>query len=209
MIKLLKIAEPEIVEIHGEQWTEDFVALKAAGGTDAKVESRHRHAAIKTALFVETNDKCAYCEEKIRSSQHGDVEHIDPKSLHPDRYLVWENLTIACAICNNKKRDHTGLINPYVDEPDQHLAWCGPLVSPSPGSFMGSLTVRCLGLNRTELLLKRSAKIAAIMNLFELMDREVDDAVKQVILEDIMSKCEKTEEFSAASYHYIEFRERL
>jgi hypothetical protein len=66
--------------------------------------------------------KCVYCEQKIRPSQHGDVEHFRPKARvtdvndkmvyfdkdnksipHPGYYWLaydWRNLVPSCILCN-------------------------------------------------------------------------------------------------------------
>ena len=79
---------------------------------------KEEHYAAKRAPFW---GKCAYCEQRIRSSQPGDIEHFRPKARvtdhatnarvqtrdgrgdHPGYYWLgydWRNLLLACASCN-------------------------------------------------------------------------------------------------------------
>jgi hypothetical protein len=76
---------------------------------------------VFTALDGPFHGKCAFCEERIRSNQHGDIEHFRPKGAivddatnqaitraatddpHPGYYWLaydWHNLLPACVLCN-------------------------------------------------------------------------------------------------------------
>jgi hypothetical protein len=80
---------------------------------------------LKKAVFTEVtgpfHGKCAFCEDRIRSNQHGDIEHFRPKGAivddvthqpvnltatgnqHPGYYWLtydWRNLLPSCVLCN-------------------------------------------------------------------------------------------------------------
>ena len=85
---------------------------------------------IKARVYMDVQGpfrgKCAYCEQKIYGSQHGDMEHFRPKSAvsdesfepalvdengsvrkHPGYYWLcydWRNLLPACVLCNQESR---------------------------------------------------------------------------------------------------------
>lgn len=44
---------------------------------------------------------CSYCEQPIRHVP--EVEHIQPKSLHPHLICHWDNFLLACKSCNTAK----------------------------------------------------------------------------------------------------------
>ena len=46
---------------------------------------------------------CSYCERRLPASLA--VEHMAPKSLHPDRELEWDNFLLGCTNCNSVKND--------------------------------------------------------------------------------------------------------
>ena len=106
MRHLVKGAIPKVLQDKAQQWTEELLAVLARGEkpTDA-IKGRYRHPDIKNAIKVETSDKCAYCESKITHIAYGDIEHIIPKSKVPARAYEWQNLTLACDICNGNKGD--------------------------------------------------------------------------------------------------------
>src|SRR5438105_2566488 len=132
MIKLEKMDEPEILRDNAARWTEEYLTAKANGTLTNTIRYRYRHAEIKTTIKTETNEKCAYCESKIPHTYPGDIEHILPSSVFPNLICQWNNLTYACGECNRKKLDYYSeaepLINPYDDNPNNHLFAAGPLI---------------------------------------------------------------------------------
>jgi hypothetical protein len=67
MIRLQKTAKPDILVNSAAAWTKVLTDHQAAGTkpTDSE-KARYRHAEVKAALLVETVEKCAYCESKLR-----------------------------------------------------------------------------------------------------------------------------------------------
>lgn len=43
---------------------------------------------------------CSYCERAVSPLS---LEHIQPKSLYPEKTLSWDNFLLACHHCNSKK----------------------------------------------------------------------------------------------------------
>lgn len=171
MIKLEKLPEPQVLVMNGEQWTATIVAKLAAGEDLTSTEkTRYRHADIKATLVQETFGKCAYCESKLLHIHHGDVEHVVPKSLRPELTVEWDNLTLACEICNQKKSNldpnAEHIIDPYVTDPTDHLIFVGPLVF-SKGTVPGSSTRSILDLNRGDLSERRRERLQALMAIVE------------------------------------------
>ena len=60
---------------------------------------------------------CSYCEMKLDAGLA--VEHIRPKSRHPDLEKAWHNFLLACPNCNATKADKdpafTSLLWPHKD----------------------------------------------------------------------------------------------
>lgn len=176
MIKLTKTAKPDVLVNHGDDWTKvivDKLAINEKPTTSEK--TKYRHPEIKAALVLETNGKCAYCESKLKHIHHGDVEHIYPKSLLPEKTFEWENLTIACEICNQNKSDKDPMvqhiIDPYLVDPSLHLVFMGAFVFPL-GSPLGKSTEVILDLNRSALCEMRKEKLEQVMGIFETILRD-------------------------------------
>ena len=60
---------------------------------------------------------CSYCERRLPTSLA--VEHMAPKSLHPDREREWNNFLLGCTNCNSVKGD-TDVADDHVLWPDRH-----------------------------------------------------------------------------------------
>ena len=94
---------------------------------------RGKEHGIKVNVFMSRegpfSGKCAYCEEEISRSQHGDMEHFRPmgpvrdaqnqpviviiegeEKEHPGYYWLtydWRNLLPSCALCNKQPSEDT------------------------------------------------------------------------------------------------------
>ncbi|HAW51249.1 MAG TPA: HNH endonuclease [Flavobacteriales bacterium] len=129
----------------------------------------YKHKTNKDALREASSDKCMYCESKISHIDHAHVEHIKPKSddRFPELKFVWENLGYSCPKCNNSKSNKydidTPYIDPYVDEPSEHVFAFGAFVFANNGSERGEITIRDTDINRGSLIEKRQERINEIV----------------------------------------------
>jgi 5-methylcytosine-specific restriction endonuclease McrA len=193
VIRLQKTTEPQILIRNAVEWTRVIVDKIALGQPLTQTEkTRYRHPEIKQALVEETHGKCAYCESKLLHIHHGDVEHIYPKSLAPERTVAWDNLTLACEICNQNKSDHDpnleAIIDPYEVDPTEHLLFVGPLVF-SRGTAPGTATRAILDLNRGELSERRREQLERIMSIYEtLMRDDVPLSAKKAIYRNLKDR---------------------
>lgn len=165
MIAITKIACPKILTENAVNWTKELLAAIAAGAdtkTINALKGRYNHVQVKAALKEETHEKCAYCESKPLHVTHGDIEHVTPKKSAPDKTFEWENLTLACDVCNTKKGSTENVIDPYTANPEDEFEFLGPMVMHKFGREDAQVTIELLELNRTPLIEKRKEKIDAI-----------------------------------------------
>lgn len=95
MISLSKRPKPDILVNKETQWTSELMTyVNSSQKVPENIKGRNRHPEIKKELLKETNEKCAYCESKIPHIDHGDIEHIMPKSKEPEKTFLWENLLL-------------------------------------------------------------------------------------------------------------------
>jgi uncharacterized protein (TIGR02646 family) len=141
---------------------------------------------VKDVLIEAQHGKCAFCESQIRHIDHGDVEHYRPKGgvrqvnadpLEQPGYFwlayVWENLFLACALCNQsfkknlfpladptrRARSHLDdlaaeqpmLIHPADEEPNAFIGFREEMAFPIGDDPRARTTIEVLGLNREEL----------------------------------------------------------
>lgn len=209
MIRLRKNAIPREVAGKIIERAKRYLNLLENGGTVPEaLASAYRDPEIKALLKAETADKCAYCESKVPHVDYGDVEHIVPKSVRPDLRFAYENLTFACSVCNTKKgeyhSDECPLLNPFVDDPSDHLLAAGPMVLRAPGSDRGMVTEKRLELNRASLIERRKERIEGIAALIDQLARTKSNAIRDVLLAQIEDECRDEREYAFVVRAYVE-----
>ena len=211
MIKINKGTKPQILKDNAQQWTDEYLsALKQSTPVPSYIKCRYQNDEIKDALEKETHGKCAYCESKFKHITFGDIEHILPKNKNarPELYVEWNNLTLACEVCNRiKKKDYyepsDPLINPIEDEPNKYLIACGPFIYHVPGSRKGELTRIILDLNRYELIERRKEKIEDLLPLIDKWKNETNETYKKLLYSQIKREAESDKEFTFVISSYL------
>ncbi len=205
MIKLYKREEPEVLRDNAAAWLAILQQKVVSGQAATEAEkSRYRHKDIKDTLKLETSGKCAYCESYLLHVAFGDVEHITPKSSDITKTFDWQNLTLACDICNTYKSNIEGLVDPYVDDPDDHFDFAGPMIVARISSIRAVRTETEIKLNRGDLLEARSRRLAAIARQMLLIHSVDDPQLKQTLKDDLFNnEAGDTSEFAAFVRSFI------
>ena len=205
MIRLNQGAQPQILVDNGEAWTAEYVKwCEDPAGT----ETRHyAHQEIRLALELETNSKCAYCEGRISDVAYTHIEHKLPKRKHPQLVCNWENLTIACPRCNTSKGDYDApqcpLLDPYIDDVEQGVAFGGPLALPRGGD-RAYATITRLELNRKDLLFARKEVLENLYRLLDLVERSATEpAALQALWLNIDKMTSAAGEFASACRQFL------
>lgn len=143
----------------------------------------------KAALQNSSFGKCMYCESKVSHISFGDVEHIRPKSKYEHLEFEWSNLGYVCQKCNNAKRDfydeRAPLINPYDEDPQEHLLAGGSVILPKYGNQRGKATIDTIELNRHALVEQRREALESISRILQLINKLPNDVDKIDMLESI------------------------
>lgn len=105
---------------------------------------------IKDALFLMSNGKCAYSEQKLNErSSYLEVEHFRCKKHYPDSVVEWGNLLPSCKKCNTTKGELDvacqPIVNPLIDEPRDFLFVRGCRFYPK--NEKGRITIDTVALN--------------------------------------------------------------
>jgi uncharacterized protein (TIGR02646 family) len=93
------------------------------------------YADAKPFLVSRLGDYCSYCERPIKTNLA--VEHVLPKSRHPNLELDWANFLLGCVNCNSTKGrkpvDRTKCLLPDQDNTSlaYHYKQSGQVVSRS------------------------------------------------------------------------------
>jgi uncharacterized protein (TIGR02646 family) len=201
MIKLTKLPVPAVLQANAQRWTQEILDKHARGEKPTKTDrSKYNHTEVKSSLVNETNGKCAYCESYIRHIAYGDIEHITPKSAKLELWFAWDNLTLACDVCNTNKGEHENLVDPYdQNDPQNRLLFIGAAVWPMPGDEVADLTIRILDLNRDELFDRRLERIERLMSMLDTVAKTKDPALRQMLKADFQAELEENKEYAAMS----------
>lgn len=212
MIKLRLGPKPNFLVRHGDNLIEKIMSSIYNGTIlRSSVKKAYKNPEIKASVLVESHEKCAYCETKVTHQYPGDIEHIIPKKKFPRLTLTWSNLTFSCFKCNNSKRDYFGkheekLLNPFKDNINEHLIFIGPIIFNFGHSARGEITIKKLKLNRPRLIERRTEKIFEIENIMNRIGSETNDALINLLKEEIEDYSLPEREYSFCSYCFIESR---
>jgi len=184
----VKLAAPMYLTDNADRLVAEY-ATKTASGLKS---TPWQHSEIRERLYEETSGRCAYCDSTMRVVAYEHIEHIEPKSRHPEKVVSWSNLTIACPRCNINKggfcNHETPLVNPYLDNPDDHLVFLGPLVFARPGNDRGVVTVARLKLSRAELTDARIRRIEFFESLIDRWKRAANEDIREALAEIIRAE---------------------
>jgi uncharacterized protein (TIGR02646 family) len=171
------------------------------------IRNCYRHIDVKTSIVRDTAGKCAYCESKITHVYWGDVEHIKPKDRFPEQSLDYDNLTLACAICNNNKSDYYNedapILHPYVDNPEEHVIGLGSLLWHRNGSCSGQRTIDLLELNREALLERRLECLQRLSALADRYVREPNGPIKSLLKTQLRNEVVNSSEFALVARSFL------
>ena len=205
MIRLSQGVQPQVLVDNGEAWTAEYMIW--CTNPVGEQPRRYAHPEIRSALEAETASKCAYCEGRISDVAYTHIEHKRPKSKYPKLICTWENLTIACPRCNTNKGDYDvvecPLLDPYVDDVEEEVAFGGPLALPRGGA-RARATITRLDLNRKDLLFARGEALTSLHRLLDLLERAVAEPdVLQSLWIDIDAVTAAEGEFASACRQFL------
>ena len=148
----------------------------------------------KDALRKSTSGKCMYCEAKFEHVSYAHIEHIKPKRKFPELEFVWENLGFCCQLCNtnkgNKYDEAVPFINPYNEDPEEHIIFLGFHIFPKQGSERGEYTIREIGLIRQELIDRRKDKIEGIDKMIKAAFRTSSESLRNQTIAELKKEAE-------------------
>jgi uncharacterized protein (TIGR02646 family) len=205
MIKLTREEKPDFLS--------DEKVLELTFNFKATKSSVWNKDEIKIPLLKSSYGKCAYCECPLTSeSNYMEVEHFEDKKNNEDKVVIWENLLPSCKKCNGAKGSHNvilePIINPYVDEPKDHL--CMRLYRLRGKTNIGNNTIEVTNLNHSSrLVLSRfeiGEKIDELIDIawerYNIFVERRDTRSKNrliKIIEGLLVECQPTADYSAST----------
>lgn len=199
----------------------------------------YKHPLVMKLLRKDFSDKCAYCQSHLDfATGYFPVEHYRPKTAYIPNNLShktkpgywwlaydWNNLLLACQVCNLKKGSHFPLsdesqrdisnksidnetpliLNPIEDDFNEHIVFVWEVAMPQKGSVKGAKTIELLDLNREELLNSRRDALIDYFGtepLYEsIMQSELNDEAKS-ILKELMAIANEVKRRQHAAKHF-------
>jgi hypothetical protein len=211
MIKLKKGGEPKSLIDNKAAWKKDLLDAIASGGDVPQgIYSRYNSQDVKKALRAECNSKCMYCESEVDHIGYLHIEHIRPKARHkfPELTYEYENLGLACPVCNGNKSDTFDatlpFINPYVDNPPKHFYAAGPFVFAKARDKRAKLTETEIGLNRSALFEARGERIKTLRGLFDEYHREKNATLKAALKAQLLKEIENDKPYSFCGKAFVD-----
>lgn len=172
MLKIEKHQEPELFSDENFIKTKKkyLTTLHSTGQADYRLFNKFRQDIVKS-LSAESQNRCVYCEQQIGITSYAQVENFFPKVIYPELAFEWNNLFIACPICNLSK-------NAFDPQVDGELIILHPALDNMKDQFMknelGHLigtsekakrTIDLFNLNREALVLERINKSKLLSKL--------------------------------------------
>ncbi len=216
MIRVQRSNPPPHLTRWAEKWTTELLnAIEQykngySGPPPDSLWNKYNKDYVKQALRQMFHDKCAYCESKITHVDYPHIEHYRPKRQCPHLTFQWENLLLACGICNGTayKGDRFPvqddddnkplLLNPCDDDPNQHI--CFEQARLVPLTDRGRKSEELLRLNRDALFDRRREKYVLILGirlLVEQYENNGDAANAQVWRTEIEKMASAEAEYAA------------
>jgi len=168
---------------------------------EALAKGNYKDPVNKEALRKSTAGKCMYCESKIEQVSYPHVEHIKPKAKFPELKFLWDNLGFSCQICNTNKGEKydetTPFIDPYSENPEDHIVFLLFYLFPKQGSERGEYTIKELDLNRANLVERRKERIDKLNLMINAAYRTSSESLRNQAIMELKTEADKDKEYSA------------
>jgi hypothetical protein len=115
--------------------------------------------AIRRAVYERAHHCCEYCRNQTKYVGPFSFDHVEPLSKGGE--TTFENLALACAVCNSYKaaltqtfdpatNEFVSLFNPRTQRWQDHFAWSEDTTLVIGLTPVGRATIGALRLNRSE-----------------------------------------------------------
>lgn len=167
--------KPTSLVNNSSRWKRELLTelAKPRGSRDIKkitnIGKRYAQDDVRNILNQMYNGLCCYCESRISPASYEHIEHRAPKSIFPELTFEWNNLHLACSVCNNKKLNKWDskdeILDSVDDEINGHLKYLGPHIDNI--TKRGYTTIQHANLNRSELLNARTVILAEVIKVLD------------------------------------------
>ena len=110
---------------------------------------------------------------------------------------------------SNLTDEETPFINPYNEDPEQHIVVVGATLHSKKGSERGEITISQIDLNRAGLVEKRYKKINMLDKAIKACFRTINETLKINALEELKKEADQDREYSLSAKYLLESHEIL
>ncbi|MCG8424980.1 MAG: TIGR02646 family protein [Proteobacteria bacterium] len=121
MRKAHRPSAPESLAEHGTAWSAEFAKLRAEDASYRfqwkSYQGQRVNQHLLPHLEAMTAGHCAYCDTyPFGTDSHETIDHFLPKARFPWLAYCWENLYLACTMCQSEKeREFDSQVEPATD----------------------------------------------------------------------------------------------
>lgn len=133
---------------------------------------------------------CMYCEGTVGVTSYEQIEHFRPKSKYPELCFEYDNLHLACEICNNNKSNKykDEYIDPTLVNPREYIYYRN--WEAVGKNEIGTMMVELVKLNNDTRMRFRKAKLQIIQERLNVIVKYIENAkdnedIKTLLLIDL------------------------
>jgi uncharacterized protein (TIGR02646 family) len=179
MIRVERLACPDILERKASEWSARFVQRYENGELKRPSSKQYAHQEILACLAAMSHRKCFYCETLLDENEFT-VDHYIEVARDPERAFDWANLYLCCSGCQHGCKETTisraeclDPCDPDVD-PAEHLCFEDECIMPRNNSQKGRQTIGKYRLDRGDLELRRARQLKRFHKLLiEIRQRQI------------------------------------
>ncbi len=198
MRSVTRPAMPASLRRNAVRWKRELEnALSSECPNSSKIRrcfDRYRQQDIRTALEDMYSGLCCYCESRVGIVDFPHIEHRQPKTCFPKLTFEWDNLHLACQVCNQAKGKNWDecypILDSVVDPISKHLSYRvgGGWAKRWPESKQGRTTICHAGLNRQKLLDARTRVSLRAMKVIDVLNRDPSSPSAELLREELECK---------------------
>ena len=160
----------------------------------ARCFNRYNKADVRRALENMYAQLCCYCESRVGIAGYPSIEHRQPKKCYPEVTFDWNNLHLACQVCNSSKGAKWDVCYPILDSAQdtilQHLGYRIGSGGPKrwPKSRRGETTIDHAKLNRQKLLDVRTEIAHSALRVIAVLKNDSNSPAAEWIREQLQEQ---------------------
>lgn len=196
MRNVIRHNKPPSLCRNATRWRKELLAALSSTKQDRELINRrfnrYKKKDIRIALENMYDGLCCYCEAKIAPVAFGDIEHRRPKKLHPKYTFDWDNLHLACSVCNTCKKvewdDKDPILDSVQDIISDHLSYEGTGEIRLALTSRGETTIEHACLNRQGLIEARTEIAREIQLLISVLKCDLEASVAKKLRAELKIK---------------------